>query len=326
MATVGGVSEQTTQHGLFADIRGDADSSALLFLHGGPGQGAYEFMAVQGDRLGTSLRVIGLDQRGVDRSAPLPAAAGLTIIDLVKDCEAVRQALGIERWAVLGHSFGGMLALCYATSYPGAVSAVIFENPVWDITLTTRSALPRIASMLESLGREPAARAALTAASADCTPPEMYAAYRTALDALGDQREGYFIPDPATRLALHRIRLARLGRAPSGGAPVSDSTARHHAAIVEEAVGCESWLPLLPRLGMPALLITGDRDPTTSPEQREAFCRGPVQSATVQFDGAGHFVHADRPDPYARAVIAFIRGNLLRSAERRALICRGDRS
>ena len=61
-----------TRHGLYADIRGDAGAPPLLFLHGGPGQGCHDFMALQGDLLAASVRLIGLDQRGVDRSAPLP--------------------------------------------------------------------------------------------------------------------------------------------------------------------------------------------------------------------------------------------------------------
>ena len=97
-----------TTHGLYADIRGDAAAPALLFLHGGPGQGCHDFMALQGDLLRRSLRLIGIDQRGVDRSAPMPEdARSLSMADLVEDCEAVRQALAIERWAVAGQSFGG---------------------------------------------------------------------------------------------------------------------------------------------------------------------------------------------------------------------------
>jgi len=102
---------QITRHGLYADIRGDQDAPALLFLHGGPGQGCHDFMALQGDLLAKSVRLIGLDQRGVDRSAPLPDGATLTIADLVDDCESVRAELGIDRWAVAGQSFGGGLAL-----------------------------------------------------------------------------------------------------------------------------------------------------------------------------------------------------------------------
>ena len=181
-----------TEHELYADIRGDADAPPLLFLHGGPGQGCHDFMALQGDLLAASVRLIGLDQRGVDRSAPLPAnrdgtgGATLTIADLVDDCEAVRQALGIQRWAVLGQSFGGGLALRYAAAYPAAVAAVAFENPVWDLAASARAALPRVALMLTERGRQDAALAALAAAGRDDSARSLRTAYVAALAALGE--------------------------------------------------------------------------------------------------------------------------------------------
>lgn len=296
-----------TVHGLFADVRGDVNSTAMLFLHGGPGQGAYEFMTVQGDRLGTAVRVIGLDQRGVDRSAPLPATADLTIADVVEDCEAVRQALGVDSWVVLGHSFGGMLALRYAASYPGVVSAVVFENPCWDVALTARAALTRIASKLAALGCDAQAHAAQDAAASGGPPRELRAAYVAALGALGDGREEYFVPDPGTRQLLRDIRLARSLRAPDDDRS-SESTRRHHEAILADDAAYQSLLPLLPRLEMPALLIVGGHDPTTSPDQRDAFCRGSSRRTMAVFERAGHFAHADEPDRYARAIIEFIRG------------------
>lgn len=89
-----GVRGRITEHGLFADLRGAAGDPPLLFLHGGPGQGCYEFMAMQRDHLVRMVRLIGLDQRGVGRSAPLPHGAPLTQADLVDNCEQVRRALG----------------------------------------------------------------------------------------------------------------------------------------------------------------------------------------------------------------------------------------
>ncbi len=292
---------------LFADVRGAAGSTALLFVHGGPGQGAYQFMAVQGDRLSDGLRVIGLDQRGVDRSAPLPAGAGLTIADLVEDCEAARHALGVDRWVALGQSFGGIVALRYAVTYPDALRAVIFENPAWDLGLTTRAALPRIAGLLGSLGRDAAARTARAAAASGGSPRELWAAYMAALDALGDERLTYYLPDPVTRQRLHEVDLARPERPQADEQAASESTTRHHLAIMGDATVFESSLPALPRLGLPALLITGGQDPTTSPEQRDAFRRASPRHATAEFSRAGHFVHADEPDRYARTVIDFVR-------------------
>jgi proline iminopeptidase len=59
MSETGARQGQITRHGLFADIRGARDGPALLFLHGGPGQGCYDFMAVQGDLLSSSVLLIG---------------------------------------------------------------------------------------------------------------------------------------------------------------------------------------------------------------------------------------------------------------------------
>lgn len=310
MGTVSRRPGRITSHGLFVDVRGDVNSMALLFLHGGPGQGAYEFMALQGDRLGAAVQVTGLDQRGVDRSAPLPAGSVLTIADLVEDCEAVRQALSVRRWMVLGQSFGGMLALRYAVSYPGSVNAVVFENPVWDVALTARAALSHIAGALTALGRDAEARAALDAAESDLPARARWAALVAAVDALGDEREAYFVPDPGTRLRLRDVRLARQTR--PGGQPVSESTIRHHKAFLDDDAAYESLLPLLPRLDMPALLITGGQDPTTSSEQRDAFRHAAPRRATAEFEPAGHFVHADDPEAYARLVIDFARSSTQR--------------
>lgn len=71
---------------------------------------------------------------------------------LVEDCEALRQALGVERWAVLGHSFGGRLALRYADNYPARVTSLLFENPCWDPEATDRYRLPALGALYDSLG------------------------------------------------------------------------------------------------------------------------------------------------------------------------------
>jgi proline iminopeptidase len=293
-----------TRHGLYADIRGDAAAPALLFLHGGPGQGCHDFMALQGDLLAASVRLIGLDQRGVDRSAPLPEDARLTIADLISDCEAVREELGIERWAVLGQSFGGGLALRYAAAHPTTVTAVAFENPVWDLAATARAALARVALMLTERGRHDAALTALAAAGGDGSARSLRAAYVAALEALGEDREVFFVPNPATRARLAEIRQAHVRAA---GAAGDEGSMRHHLAVTEDDGAYESLLGLLPRLAVPALLITGGYDPLTSPGQRDAFRRASARHRLHEVAGAGHFVHADDPLQYASAVSAFVR-------------------
>jgi proline iminopeptidase len=312
MSDAGARQGRITRHGLFADIRGEDGSPALLFLHGGPGQGCYDFMAIQGGLLSRSVLLIGLDQRGVDRSAPLPPGATMTVADVVADCEEVRRELGIDRWAVLGHSYGGALALRYAAAHPGVITAAIFENPVWDVADSTRAALPRIADMLADRGKEAAARAARSAASAPAMPGERpwlapRGAYLTALGALGADREQFFVPDPATRARLAELRQAHEAEGQEDGSAGEEGSMVHHLAIEADEGFGEPLLPLLPRLTAPALLITGGRDPVTSPAQRAAFRAASARNQLVQFPAAGHFVHADDPVHYATAVMNFVR-------------------
>jgi proline iminopeptidase len=305
-----------TEHALFADIRGGAGAPVLLFLHGGPGQGCHDFMAIQGDLLGRSVRLIGIDQRGVDRSAPLPVPAdsaegtgrragdaALTVADLVEDCEAVRQALGIDRWAVAGQSFGGRLALRYAAAHPGHTSAVIFENPVWDLAASARAALLPIAAMLAERGNTAAAQAALAAAAGDRAAGPLRDAYLAALAGLGDDRESFFVPSPDTRARLAEVR--RTHERPDGSAG-DEGSMRHHVAIVADPAAAEPVQHLLAGVQVPMLLIVGGHDPLTSPEQRAAFRSAP-RGRVLEVPAAGHFVHADDPLHYASAVADFVR-------------------
>ena len=138
---------------LFVDDRGDADAPPLLFIHGGPGQGCYDFMQSVGDSLAGRLRIIGVDQRGTLRSDPLPASPSLTVELLIADFEKLRKTLGLSSWAILGHSAGGHYALRYGTSQPESVSAAIFDCPCWDADLTERHRLPEVARRLAELGQ-----------------------------------------------------------------------------------------------------------------------------------------------------------------------------
>ena len=101
------------------------DRPLLLYLQGGPGHEAprpARHPSSPGwlDRALRDFRVIMLDQRGTGRSTPVGALPGLAPVaqaehlkhlradSIVRDAECVRRALGVERWSVLGQSFGGM--------------------------------------------------------------------------------------------------------------------------------------------------------------------------------------------------------------------------
>src|SRR3954454_4985807 len=93
---------------LHVDQRGPEDAPPLLFLHGGRGSGSYDFMSFQGNRLSERLRLVCVDQRGVQHSDPLDGP--VTEDELIADFATLRETLGFDSWSILVHSYGGRLA------------------------------------------------------------------------------------------------------------------------------------------------------------------------------------------------------------------------
>lgn len=287
---------------VWADIRGPRDAPALLYLHGGPGQGAYDFMHSQGDRLSERLRLIGLDQRGVLHSDPLPPGASLSEHDLVDDFDALRQVLGIARWAILGHSYGGRLALRYAVAHPETVTAVVFENPPWDMTLSARYMMRLGLPLLADAGLTEALAEAETLLTDEA--PLAASSWQTRMNVLhqlGKRRMELYVkqPDVLARLAdyLPSVTL--------------DDELQQRAVSFTQALQAtesfsESLLPLLHRLPQPTLLVKGVADPVTSPEEIERF-RADVRLGQVEmFEDSGHFAQFEEPERYTRTVESFV--------------------
>ena len=75
----------------------------MLYLHGGPGTGSYDFAEYQRDRLGAGFRLILVDQRGVLRSAALNERESLSPDDLIEDFEGVAVSLTLAERGFAEH-------------------------------------------------------------------------------------------------------------------------------------------------------------------------------------------------------------------------------
>jgi proline iminopeptidase len=280
---------------LYVDRRGAAGAPPLLFLHGGPGSGSYDFMSFQGDRLSERLDLIGVDQRGVQHSDPLDGP--VTEDDLIADFEALRMALGISRWSILGHSYGGRLALRYAATHPGTVAKVIFENPPWDMTLATKTIVSAALPLLRELGQD-AGAAELLAYEGPATA-EMWDERIALVQRLGDRRMEIYLGPDARDLVLPADELPD---------EIQRRAGRFATEITRTPGFSESLLPYLERLTQPALLIKGELDPVTSPEEIELFQSRVPNGTYRNFKGVGHFVHGERAPEYAELVTSFVVG------------------
>jgi len=117
---------------IFFDIEGAAlvpDGSRMaerpvaFLLHGGPG-GDHSGFKPAYLPLAERMQLIYVDHRGQGRSARGPRES-YTLDNNVEDLEALRQYLGLDKVVVIGVSYGGMVALAYASRYPESVSHLV---------------------------------------------------------------------------------------------------------------------------------------------------------------------------------------------------------
>jgi pimeloyl-ACP methyl ester carboxylesterase len=94
----------------------------LLLMHGGPGADHWTMLPFR--QCADQFTLIFYDHRCNGRSEGAPVSA-MTWENLTADADALRERLGFDRWAVLGHSFGGHVALEYALRYPGSLSHLV---------------------------------------------------------------------------------------------------------------------------------------------------------------------------------------------------------
>jgi proline iminopeptidase len=99
----------------------------LIILHGGP-DFDHNYLLPEMDRLADSLRVVYYDQRGRGKSGGSVRPEEITMESEIEDLERLRRHLGLESMAILGHSWGGLLAMEYATRHADRLSHLILLN------------------------------------------------------------------------------------------------------------------------------------------------------------------------------------------------------
>lgn len=124
-------------HDVYWERCGNPRGTPAVFLHGGPGSGCRpnQRRIFDPDLYDAVL----FDQRGTGRSRPLASEPDVdlssnTTQHLIADIELLREHFGIERWTVLGMSWGSTLGLAYAEAHPKRVRAVVLGL----VTMTTR--------------------------------------------------------------------------------------------------------------------------------------------------------------------------------------------
>lgn len=124
-------------HRVYWECCGNPAGKPAIYLHGGPGSGTTPGARRYFDP--AIYRIVLFDQRGCGRSRPLASEpdadlSNNTTAHLIADIERLREHLNVERWTMLGISWGTTLALAYAQTYPGRVDRLVLAA----VTTTSR--------------------------------------------------------------------------------------------------------------------------------------------------------------------------------------------
>jgi proline-specific peptidase len=261
--------------------------ASLMCLHGGPGA-SWDYLEPLEALAGTGRRVVFYDQLGGGNSDVPQDHSIFSITLFLEEVDVVRKALGLERMHLLGHSWGGMLAMEYALKQPAGLISLILAN--------TGASMPQWMAEGRRLIAElpPEVQGTIQKHEADGTTdsPE----YREACRVFSRHHLGGRIdprPECLKRMAdkpgddVYRLMWGPSEWYLTGTLKDWDFTHR------------------LREIHMPTLVIGGRHDEAT-PAMIETIHRGILGSERTIFENSGHFPHLEETERYLEVLSHFL--------------------
>jgi proline iminopeptidase len=249
----------------------------LIVLHGGPGLDHSMFRPYL-DPLADEFRLLYVDERGQGRSERVdPATLSLDVF--ARDVDLLAEALGLERFAVLGHSFGAIVATKHAIELGTAAAYVI------------------------SGGGD----------SSDAMMADIEASFAEMGDAAEaiarswEQEKTVETEDELRQLLRVQLPFHFAGDPPPGYGDetvFSPEVLRHFA---DNGYGDFDYAPDLGRVSAPTLVIVGEQDRTSTPRAARVLHEGIPGSELVLVPDVGHMSFVEAPEAYLGAVRTFLR-------------------
>jgi proline-specific peptidase len=248
----------------------------VIVLHGGPGLD-YSMFRPYLDALGDEYRLLYVDERGQGRSDRVDPET-LSLDRFARDVDLLAETLGLESFALLGHSFGAIIATYHATELGTAVAYVISGGGDSSDALDAD-----VAESLTALGDG-------GKAIADSWELEKTVATEEQLkELLRDQMPFHFHGEPPPGYAEETV-----------GSP---EVLRYFANI---GYGAFDYRPKLKEVDKPTLVIVGEHDRTTTPRAANVLHEGIPGSELHVVPDAGHMSFVEQTDEYIAVVRDFL--------------------
>ena len=249
----------------------------LIVLHGGPGMDHTMFRPYL-DPLAEDFRVLYVDQRGQGRSERVDPVT-LTLEVFARDIDLLAEALGLDEYAVLGHSFGAIVTTWHAVNLGTATAYVVSGGGD-----ASEKLLAEVNASLEAMGEA-------GVPIADSWEQEKTVETEEELKELVRvQMPFHFAGDPPLGYGDETV-----------GTP---DVLRHFANV---GYGDFDYTPDLGRVEKPTLLVVGEKDRTTTTRAARVLHEGIPGSELLVVPGAGHMTLVEAQDEYLEAVRGFLR-------------------
>jgi proline iminopeptidase len=252
----------------------------VIAVNGGPGLShAYMMMNDMWQQVALHRLVVFYDQRGTGASRHVKKDASQDMDAQVADLEAVRAHLGLEKVALVGDSYGGMLAMAYAAAHPKHVAKLILSDsapPAWkDIVHLLPQTFPDVEQQTDkeekSLKANPdaAARAGLR----------------------NHFRMIFYSPE---KRDAYMAQMGDLGFEPAVSEEVSKATEKLDLTAA------------LPGFHFPVLVITGRYDMNVAPLTAWRMAQAIPGAKIVFFEKSGHLPSYEEPEKYRNVLESFL--------------------
>lgn len=296
---------------IWYEIYGEECNHTLLYIHGGPGASCLDF-ANQAKALSEKIKIVAFDQLGVMRSDAIAENESYSMEYQIAMIEEMRKKLGIERWSILGHSYGGMLAVLYACTYPDSICSVILECPTLYFEDSAKSTVEYLNEHISSLNNEQATKL--------CEKIK-FENYQNKADVICDLSNllGY-VTDEKLRNYLHGVSFEEYlmcmdttdiademwAKGERHLMKLLETPSAQNASSQKEIRITDNLLPMLPKITAPILLINGKYDPVCTKNQTEYIMNHAQNVTQAVFEESGHFPRIEEAQKYTNTIWNFL--------------------
>ena len=277
----------TTVDGRLLSYEREGEGPLLVCHPGGPGFSSRYFGDLAG--LGASFTLVKLNPRGTEGSGRPSDPRAYETADYVSDLEELRAHLGVERFDLLGHSHGGVVAMAYAAAHPPRINRLVLM-----------STLPRFQA--EQVG---AMEAAMEARAGE----PWYEDARAALEA--EQAGAFDSDEELAELVLREFPFyfSHYGDAERAYLETLKDEAPNRDALRlfnEEIVPVFDLRPELGRIEAKTLVITGEDDFITGPVCAAEIVAALPGAELVLVPDCGHFLFVEARERCREEVTRFV--------------------